>query len=96
LLKKRSLLTFQTYLTLHNDAFAFPDFDGDEFIGQEDIKNSLRLITRQELFESDVELICEKIVEECDVDSDGKLSYMEFEHVILRAPEFLSTFHIRM
>ncbi|KAG8298554.1 Calcium and integrin-binding member 3 [Homalodisca vitripennis] len=40
--------------------------------------------------------VCEKAVEEADVDGDGKLSYMEFEHVILRAPDFLSTFHIRL
>lgn len=40
--------------------------------------------------------IIDKVIEEADVDGDGKLSFMEFEHVITRAPEFLSTFHIRI
>lgn len=40
--------------------------------------------------------IADKVIEEADVDGDGKLSYLEFEHVITRAPDFLSTFHIRI
>lgn len=56
----------------------------------------MRLLTNQELSEDDVQQIVEKVIEEADVDGDGKLSYMEFEHVITRAPEFLSTFHIRI
>lgn len=72
------------------------DFDGDNHIGPNDIIQAVRLLTNQELSEEDVQQIVEKVIEEADVDGDGKLSYMEFEHVITRAPEFLSTFHIRI
>ncbi|XP_019638466.1 PREDICTED: calcium and integrin-binding family member 3-like [Branchiostoma belcheri] len=37
-----------------------------------------------------------QILEEADLDDDSQLSYMEFEHVISRAPDFLNTFHIRI
>lgn len=72
------------------------DFDGDQHIGPEDLLQTLKLLTRQELTPEDMQQIAEKVIEEADVDGDGKLSYMEFEHVITRAPEFLSTFHIRI
>lgn len=72
------------------------DFDGDHHIGPEDLDNALRLLTRQELTPEDRQQIIEKVIEEADVDGDGKLSYMEFEHVITRAPDFFANFHIRM
>lgn len=72
------------------------DFDGDQHVGPGDIEAALRLLTHSELSPEEVAQVCEKAVEEADVDGDGKLSYMEFEHVILRAPDFLSTFHIRL
>lgn len=56
----------------------------------------LKLLTRGQLSVDEIAQVCEKVIEEADVDGDGKLSYMEFEHVILRAPDFLSTFHIRV
>lgn len=79
-----------------NIALFVIDFDGDNHIGPNDIIQAVRLLTNQELSEEDVQQIVEKVIEEADVDGDGKLSYMEFEHVITRAPEFLSTFHIRI
>ena len=30
-----------------------------------------------------------QVLEEADLDDDGMLSYVEFEHVISRAPDFL-------
>jgi Ca2+-binding EF-hand superfamily protein len=56
----------------------------------------LHLLTRNELTPEEITQVCEKVIEESDVDGDGKLSFMEFEHVITRAPDFLSTFHIRI
>jgi Ca2+-binding EF-hand superfamily protein len=56
----------------------------------------VHLLTRNELTPEEVAQVCEKVIEESDVDGDGKLSFMEFEHVITRAPDFLSTFHIRI
>ncbi|XP_065166076.1 calcium and integrin-binding family member 2 [Atheta coriaria] len=77
-------------------AFQIYDFDGDSHIGAEDLDIAIRLLTHQQLPEEDMRQIAEKVIEEADVDGDGKLSYMEFEHVITRAPDFLSTFHIRI
>ncbi|XP_022901291.1 calcium and integrin-binding family member 2-like [Onthophagus taurus] len=76
--------------------FRIYDFDGDNHIGPEDLEQALHLLTRNELSSEDIQQIVEKVVEEGDVDGDGKLSYMEFEHVITRAPDFFSNFHIRM
>ncbi|KAK7868749.1 hypothetical protein R5R35_002546 [Gryllus longicercus] len=77
-------------------AFKIYDFDGDQHLGPGDLERTLRLLTRSELAPEEVTQVCEKVVEESDVDGDGKLSFMEFEHVITRAPDFLSTFHIRI
>ncbi|XP_018331513.1 calcium and integrin-binding family member 2 [Agrilus planipennis] len=77
-------------------AFRIYDFDGDQHIGQEDLDQTLRLLTREELTNEEMQQIIEKVIEEADVDGDSKLSFMEFEHVITRAPDFLSTFHIRI
>lgn len=74
----------------------FSDFDGDQHLGPRDLEQTLKLLTRNELTPEEVTQICEKVVEESDVDGDGKLSFIEFEHVITRAPDFLSTFHIRI
>ncbi|KAJ8926818.1 hypothetical protein NQ314_020666 [Rhamnusium bicolor] len=81
-----------------NRKFGIFNFDSDQHIGPADLDEALLLLTRytQELTPEDRQQIVEKVIEEADVDGDGKLSYMEFEHVITRAPEFLSTFHIRI
>lgn len=72
------------------------DFDNDGFIGPEDIDTVLILLTNEELTVEERQQIIEKVMEESDVDGDGKLSFIEFEHCITRAPDFLSTFHIRI
>uniref|UniRef100_A0AAR5PV65 EF-hand domain-containing protein n=2 Tax=Dendroctonus ponderosae TaxID=77166 RepID=A0AAR5PV65_DENPD len=77
-------------------AFRIYDFDNDQFVGPADIDTALTLLTKQELTVEERQQITEKVIEESDVDGDGKLSYIEFEHCITRAPEFLSTFHIRI
>ncbi|KAJ8304694.1 hypothetical protein KUTeg_018277 [Tegillarca granosa] len=37
-----------------------------------------------------------RVLEETDLDDDGMLSFIEFEHVISRSPDFLNTFHVRI
>lgn len=56
----------------------------------------LTTMTKNELSPEEHQQIADKVMEEADVDGDGKLSFLEFEHVILRAPDFLSTFRIRI
>ncbi|GAB0096014.1 calcium and integrin-binding family member 2 [Sergentomyia squamirostris] len=77
-------------------AFKIYDFDKDGFIGQSDLKGVLKALTRNELTPEEHQQIADKVIEEADVDGDGKLSELEFEHVVLRAPDFLTTFHIRI
>ncbi|KAG4079472.1 hypothetical protein HA402_005169 [Bradysia odoriphaga] len=77
-------------------AFKIYDFDKDGFINQADLKCVIKALTRNELTPEEHQQIAEKVIEEADVDGDGKLSFLEFEHVVLRAPDFLSTFHIRL
>ncbi|XP_062551780.1 calcium and integrin-binding family member 2 [Armigeres subalbatus] len=77
-------------------AFKIYDYDRDGFIGQSDLLNVITALTRNELTVEEHQQIVEKVIEEADVDGDGKLSYLEFEHVITRAPDFMSTFHIRI
>ncbi|OXA43769.1 calcium and integrin-binding family member 3 [Folsomia candida] len=77
-------------------AFRIYDFDGDQFLGTGDLEQTLKLLTRDELAPDEVALVSVKVLEEADVDDDGKLSFGEFEHVITRSPDFLANFHIRI
>lgn len=75
----------------------FPlDYDKDGFIGQSDLKLVIEALTRNELTPEEHQQIADKVIEEADVDGDGKLSFLEFDHVVTRAPDFLNTFHIRL
>lgn len=74
----------------------FPDYDKDGFIGQSDLKSVIEALTRNELAPEEHQQIADKVIEEADVDGDGKLSFLEFDHVVTRAPDFLNTFHIRL
>ena len=85
-----------------------------KFIGESDIRQVLKHLTKDELASDEQQKITEKIIEEGDIDNggnlikylmkkswqnlflDGKLSFLEFETLIKRSPDFLSTFHIRI
>uniref|UniRef100_A0A6I8NBD8 Calcium and integrin-binding family member 2 n=2 Tax=Monotremata TaxID=9255 RepID=A0A6I8NBD8_ORNAN len=77
-------------------AFKIYDFNTDNFICKSDLENTLSRLTKSELDEEEVVLVCEKVIEEADLDGDGKLNYADFEDMISKAPDFLSTFHIRI
>ncbi|XP_045156241.2 calcium and integrin-binding family member 2-like [Mercenaria mercenaria] len=77
-------------------AFKIYDFDGDNFLNRFDLEKTLRCLTRNELTVDEVSFIVDKVIEEADLDDDNMLSYIEFEHVISRSPDFLNTFHIRI
>ena len=51
-------------------------------------------LTGDRLPEEKLEAIATRVVAECDVISDGKLTFSEFEHVVVRSPDFVSLFHI--
>lgn len=74
----------------------FVDFDEDGFVGMEDLERTCRQLVQDGLNSDEVATICRKVLEESDIDGDGALSYLEFEHVVTRASDFLATFHIRI
>ncbi|XP_048475362.1 calcium and integrin-binding family member 2-like [Rhincodon typus] len=77
-------------------AFKVYDFNSDDFICQSDVEVMLAKLTGDELSDEEVQLVCNKVMEEGDLDGDGKLSFTDFEYMITRAPDFMSTFHIRI
>ncbi|XP_020824883.1 calcium and integrin-binding family member 3 [Phascolarctos cinereus] len=77
-------------------AFKIYDFNNDDYICPSDLEKTVTKLTRGELTPEEVGLVCEKVINEADVDNDGKLSLDDFQNMILHAPDFLSTFHIRI
>ncbi|XP_033211043.1 calcium and integrin-binding family member 3 [Belonocnema kinseyi] len=77
-------------------AFKIYDFDNDGVLGLNDLEQTCTQLVRGGLSSEEIDMICEKVIEESDIDSDGALSFLEFEHVVTRAADFLSTFHLRI
>ncbi|XP_008584479.1 PREDICTED: calcium and integrin-binding family member 2 isoform X2 [Galeopterus variegatus] len=85
-------LTFNDFV----DMFSVLYFNTDNFICKKDLELTLARLTKSELEEDEVVLVCDKVIEEADLDGDGKLGFADFEDMIAKAPDFLSTFHIRI
>ena len=66
-----------------------PDFNRDNFICKEDLRRTLNKLTKGELTAEEVTLVCDKAIEEADLDGDSKLSFADFENMISKAPDFL-------
>ncbi|EEC01609.1 DNA-dependent protein kinase catalytic subunit-interacting protein, putative [Ixodes scapularis] len=60
-----------------------------KMLGPSDIEKATVALTRNQLTPEEVQIVVEKVLEEADMDDDGKLSFTEFEHVITRAPDFI-------
>lgn len=69
--------------------FFWQDFNNDDFICKSDLEKTLNKLTRNELTEDEVRMVCEKVIDEADLDNDGRLSLEDFQHMIVRAPDFL-------
>nr|XP_050858212.1 calcium and integrin-binding family member 3-like isoform X2 [Vespula vulgaris] len=72
------------------------DFDEDGVLGIGDLERTCRQLVQDGLTSEEVYTVCQKVLEESDIDGDGALSYLDFEHVVTRTPDFISTFHIRI
>ncbi|XP_043932247.1 calcium and integrin-binding family member 2-like [Protopterus annectens] len=70
-------------------AFKIYDFNVDNFICKSDLEKTLNKLTREELTPEEVNLVCDKVIEEADLDGDGKLAFTDFENMISKAPDFL-------
>ena len=78
-------------------AFRIYDFDGDGYLGEKDLFQTVKmLVGSNNLSQSQLEQVVSQILAESDLDGDQRLSYVEFEHVVSRAPDFGNTFRIRM
>lgn len=66
-----------------------PDYNRDNFICKEDLTQTLNKLTKGELTPDEVTLVCDKAIEEADLDGDNKLSFADFENMISKAPDFL-------
>jgi calcium and integrin-binding protein 1 len=77
-------------------AFRIYDFNNDDMLDADDLRKTLECLTGDKLEAAEKERVVQKVLKEADLDSDGKLSFVEFEHVVSRAPDFANTFHIRL
>ncbi|XP_019931478.1 calcium and integrin-binding protein 1 [Aedes albopictus] len=79
-------------------AFRIFDFDGDDMIGKNDLKQVIQRLTgyNNALNESDIDQLITNILEEADLDDDGALSFAEFEHIIDKSSDFTNSFRIRL
>lgn len=65
------------------------DYDGDGFIGIDDLKKTLINLTKNRLTQDEVDIVCSKVLDEADHDNDGQISFLEFKHVVSRSPDFM-------
>lgn len=72
------------------------DFDEDGYLNLGDLEKTCRQLVKDGLNAEEVSTVCRKVLEECDIDGDDALSYLEFEHVVTRSADFMSVFHIRI
>ncbi|XP_076317361.1 calcium and integrin-binding family member 2-like isoform X2 [Tachypleus tridentatus] len=80
-------------------AFRIYDFDEDDMISVEDLREILNRLLgpgKKKLSEEDVEELIDNVMAEADLDEDHFLAFAEFEHVISKSPDFLSSFRIRL
>ncbi|XP_026527236.1 calcium and integrin-binding family member 4 [Notechis scutatus] len=71
-------------------AFRIYDFNNDGFIDEEDLQNVIRrLINKNNLSEEEIVSLANHILEEADLDNDRMLSLAEFEHAMIKSPDFL-------
>lgn len=84
-------------MALHSTLKLNADFDGDGYLDKADLIRTIEcLCGKEELTQNEMQTVADKILEEADLDGDHRLSYVEFEHVISRAPDFINTFRIRV
>ncbi|GAB1605334.1 calcium and integrin-binding protein 1-like [Argonauta hians] len=84
-----------------NYAFRIYDFGNKNMITSQDLKEIIQRITMPDassdrLDDESLQLLIDNIMEESDLDNDDCLSFQEFEHVISKSPDFVSSFCIHL
>ncbi|GIY32266.1 calcium and integrin-binding protein 1 [Caerostris extrusa] len=78
-------------------AFRIYDFDDDDMFSRGDIRELLnRLKSDNELSDLECEEIIDYVFSEADLDTDGYISYPEFEQLITKSPDFIHAFRMRI
>jgi len=80
-------------------AFRIFDFDGDDFVGGDDLRwiiNSIAKNENEKLKKEEIIHIIKSIMEEADLDKDNKLGESEFEHMLKKSPDFMESFQVRI
>lgn len=79
-------------------AFRIFDFDDDGTLGYGDLKELVNCLTGEtdetRLTPEEMGQLINNILEESDIDKDGTVNLSEFQHVISRSPDFVSSFKI--
>uniref|UniRef100_A0A8C5LZR2 Calcium and integrin binding 1 n=1 Tax=Leptobrachium leishanense TaxID=445787 RepID=A0A8C5LZR2_9ANUR len=79
-------------------AFRIFDFDGDGVLNESDLEKLVNHLTGEEentkLSSNEMKQLIANILEESDIDKDGTINHSEFQHVISRSPDFVSSFKI--
>ncbi|KAG8187098.1 hypothetical protein JTE90_023940 [Oedothorax gibbosus] len=76
-------------------AFRIFDLDDDDMLSKKDIRDLLnRLNSANLVSEEYTNEILRCVFSEADLDSDGFITYPEFEHLITKSPDFLHSFRI--
>lgn len=83
-------------------AFRLFDFDEDEKLSAKDMRE---LLNRMKSTKDDAEVILDEddtteilrcMFSEADLDSDGFITFTEFEHLVSKSPDFLLSFQIKI
>uniref|UniRef100_A0A8C7YMX7 Calcium and integrin binding 1 (calmyrin) n=1 Tax=Oryzias sinensis TaxID=183150 RepID=A0A8C7YMX7_9TELE len=79
-------------------AFHIFDFDDDGTLDRQDLKKLINCLTgkadKTSLTPDEMRMLIDNILEESDIDQDGTVNLSEFQHVISRSPDFVSSFQI--
>lgn len=79
-------------------AFCIFDFDDDGVLDGKDLEKLVNCLTGQgeeaRLSSIEMEQLIRNVLEESDIDKDGTINLSEFQHVISRSPDFVSSFKI--
>ncbi|PRD28096.1 UNVERIFIED_CONTAM: Calcium and integrin-binding protein 1 [Trichonephila clavipes] len=74
-------------------AFRIYDFDEDDMLSHKDIQELLnRLKSHNQLNQNDCDEIINYVFLEADLDTDGFISFPEFEQLITKSPDFTHAF----
>ncbi|MFT7819096.1 calcium and integrin-binding protein 1 [Arapaima gigas] len=79
-------------------AFRIFDFDDDGTLDRGDLEKLVNCLTGEtddtRLTPEEMRQLINNILEESDIDKDGTVNLSEFQHVISRSPDFVSSFKI--